>query len=432
MQQPGDGSATRSPLSPRRPLVWIWALLWLAGAGWILARIGIWDRTLLSVDYGDIKLYGEWAKHIVEVGSLPDESKWQYPSGAAFLFLMPRLFVDGYGGDYGAVFLAMLLLCSLIVLVALIVLGTRRREFAGVWVWLLAMPALGGLPGLRFDLVPTAFAVVALVMIHRRPGCFGAIVGIGAMLKVWPVLCIFGEWDRRRLWKSIAWLLTAVGAILLASALAFGDPFTFLGQQGGRGLQVEAIAAAPWQLRDVVTGTPVPQEVRYGAYEIPSSTADTVAMLLNYAALVVFAVAAAWWLLRDRAIRTGRDDLADETVARDFVFALVLLFVATSRVLSPQYMVWLLGLAAVVLCASDSRLRRPAWIVVAAVIFSATVYDNPGNTLLRNLALLGATVDACVTLAALLRRAPRSSSDLLSAPRPAAADHPAEPSSSPV
>lgn len=99
--------------------------------------------------------------------------------------------------------------------------------------------------------------------------------------------------------------------------------------------------------------------------------------MLNYAALVVFAVAAAWWLLRDRAIRAGRADLADETIARDFVFALVLLFVVTSRVLSPQFMIWLLGLAAVVLCARDSRLRRPAWVVVAAVIFSATRVRQP-------------------------------------------------------
>lgn len=75
VQQPRDETVTHSPLSPRRPLVWIWALLWLAGAAWILASVGIWDRTLPSVDYGDIKLYGEWAKHIVEVGALPDESK---------------------------------------------------------------------------------------------------------------------------------------------------------------------------------------------------------------------------------------------------------------------------------------------------------------------------------------------------------------------
>ena len=69
--------------------------------------------------------------------------------------------------------------------------------------------------------------------------------------------------------------------------------------------------------------------------------------------------------------------LAGAAVSRDFVFTIVLLLVVTSRVLSTQYMVWLLGLAAVVLTAGTTRLARPAWLVVAATILTTSLFGRP-------------------------------------------------------
>jgi hypothetical protein len=99
---------------------------------------------------------------------------------------------------------------------------------------------------------------------------------------------------------------------------------------------------------------------------------------------------------------------------RDFVFTVVLLVVVTSRVLSTQYMVWLLGLAAVVLSADDTRLARPAWIVVGATALSTATFKSPELTLIRNVALVCATVWAAVAMVQLLRRAPSEQPD----PRP--------------
>jgi hypothetical protein len=91
-------------------------------------------------------------------------------------------------------------------------------------------------------------------------------------------------------------------------------------------------------------------------------------------------------------------------VSRDFVFTIVLLLVATSRVLSPQFMIWLLGLAAVVLTAGTTRLARPAWLVLGATILSASAFGSPENTLIRNVALLAATIDASIAMVALVRK----------------------------
>ena len=104
-------------------------------------------------------------------------------------------------------------------------------------------------------------------------------------------------------------------------------------------------------------------------------------------------------------------------MSRDFVFAVALLLVVTSRVLSPQYMIWLLGLAAVVLTAGSSALRRPAWMIVAAAAITASAYGplgtynstynpygSPFIMLIRNLALLVAAIDACIAMVALVRQ----------------------------
>jgi hypothetical protein len=105
-------------------------------------------------------------------------------------------------------------------------------------------------------------------------------------------------------------------------------------------------------------------------------------------------------------------------VSRDFAFALVLLVVVISPVLSTQYMVWLLGLAAVVLSAGTARLARPAWIVVGATVLSTATFKSPELTLIRDVALLCATVDATAAMVQLLRRKELGSSQAATAALP--------------
>jgi hypothetical protein len=58
----------------------------------------------------------------------------------------------------------------------------------------------------------------------------------------------------------------------------------------------------------------------------------------------------------------------------DAALAAVLLFTVTSRVISPQYMVWLVGLAAVCLTSRHTTQRPVAVLVLAATAVSTVVY----------------------------------------------------------
>ncbi|MDQ2629992.1 MAG: DUF2029 domain-containing protein [Actinomycetota bacterium] len=380
----------------------VWIAVWFLTRAFIVSQVGFWDNTT-DPEYEDVNVFQAWSDFIAANDKMPIEETWQYPPGAGFLMLLPRL----GGGNFGMEFIGLMLIFDLIALVSLVLLANRERRDAGVWVWLLAMPLLFTLPVLRFDLAPTAIAVAALVLIHRRPTWFGALAGLGAMIKVWPIFVLFGEWDRRRLLRSIGAAVAVIFAIFAISAIAFGDQTGFLTNQKDRGLQIEAVAASPWQLREMVTGTPVPVVQRYGTNEIGSDLADLVATLLDIAAFVVLFAAAWWWWLRDKAIRQGRTELADPILARDFVFTVVLFFVVVSRVLSPQFMIWLVGLSAVVLTAGKTRLVRPAWVVIGAVVLTAGLYQSPANFVIRNVALLYAAIDAAVVLSLLvLKRQP--------------------------
>ena len=384
----------RSILRDRQ--TWIWLAVWLSTRALIVAEVGFWAGP--QPRFEDVNNYETWSHYITSHHALPGGEAWQYPPGAGLLMLLPRLVPAGYGGA----FVGLMLLVDLIGFVLLARLGRRSGNDTGVWVWLLGLPLLGTFAVLRFDLVPTVIAIAALVVIHRRPRWFGGLVGLGAVIKVWPALLLFGEWDKSRLLRSALAAAAAIVVVFAISTVAFGDSTGFLSHGGDRGLQEEAVATVPWQLGQVVSGDPYQREIRSGAWEIATPAADTLATLLRWLTLAAIAAAAVWWRSRARAIRAGREDLADPAVSRDFVFTIVLAVVVTSPVLSSQYMAWLLGLAAVVLSAGTPRLARPAWIVVGATVLTTATFKSPQLTLVRDLALLGATVDAAVAMVRVL------------------------------
>ena len=389
---------------PSRLKVPTWILVWILTRAYMLAQVGLWDH-VNGVEYEDVKSYESWSNTLALDHVLPNEETWQYPPGAALLFLIPRLGPL----DFKLTFVILMLAFDLVGFLLVRQLADRESRDTGVWIWLLGMPALGAVPLLRFDIVPTVIGVAALLVIHRRPTWFGALAGLGATVKVWPAFVLFGEWDRGRLLRSAAATAATVAAVFALAWIAFGDQSGFFTNQNDRGLQIEAVAAAPWQLREVITGEPLPIAQRYGTSEIDSPAGEAVATLLDAVAVLVLLAAAWWWWLRDRAIRRGREDLADEVLARDFVFTVVLLFLVTSRVLSPQFMVWMVGLAAVVLSARTTRLARPAWFVLASMLLSHSLGESPGRAVTRDLVLIAATIDASWTMFLAVRERPSAS-----------------------
>lgn len=384
---------------PRAVLVSL-AVAWIVTRALAVAGTGILpggDPPLFE----DIGYYHAVADHLARERTMPPGDMWQYPPGAAFLLLAPRA-LDSH---YASLFMVLMLLVDALITVLL----ARRALRAGgsllaPALWVLAMPGLRMLPVRRFDLVPTAFAVAALLVAERRPVLFGALVGLGTMVKAWPIALFAAVWDRRRFGLAGAATIVTCALVFAAAWWTFGSQAGFFDNQSARGLQSEAIAATPWHARLALTNEPVPEVLRSGALEIGDTTADAVAAALRWVTLAAVLAVAAWWLVRDRAIhRSGRADLARFSLGVDAAFVAVLLAVVTSRVLSPQFLIWLLGLAAVALADRSSVMRRPALTVGIAVVLTAGIYSAATILVVRNLVLVAAAIDASVLLVRALR-----------------------------
>ncbi|MGW3143086.1 glycosyltransferase 87 family protein [Streptomyces sp. NPDC001177] len=339
-------------------------------------------------------IYHGWYE-VLRHGSFPvGDVTWQYPPAAALAILSPG--VLPFLG-YTTAFFVLSCLADLSVLSLLLYAGRRPgASLRGAWVWVAGVPLLGPTVYARYDLMVTAVAVAALLAGARHPRVMGVLAGFGAMIKVWPVLLLVGA-VRRRAWAAAA---VTAGALAVLFSVAMPGAFTFLTAQRGRGTEVESLGALVFHVARHF-GWRGQVLLNYGSVEFLGPYVGVV----STAALALSGAAFGWLVLwRLRAARFPPQTLAEAA------FTAVLMFTVTSRVISPQYLVWLIGLAAVCLCFRQSRMGLPALLLVAAAFVTLLEFpigfahvvasDLHGTALLflRNGLLLTATLLAARTL----------------------------------
>ncbi|MEV5512432.1 glycosyltransferase 87 family protein [Streptomyces flaveolus] len=304
-------------------------------------------------------IYRGWYD-VLSGGSFPsDDVTWQYPPAAALPVLSPGLlpFLD-----YPTAFFVLACAADLVVLVLLRCGGGGAgRSALGVWVWVVGVPLLGPTVYARYDVMVTAVAVAALLAAGRHPRAAGALAALGALLKVWPVLVLVGI-RRRAAWAAAA--LTGAGLAALF-AVAMPGAFAFLTFQRDRGTEVESLGSLVFHLARHA-GWDGQVLLNYGSVEFLGPHVETV----STAALALTGTAFGWLLLW----RVAASRFAAHTAA-DAAFVAVLMFTVTSRVISPQYMVWLIGVGAVCGTFRAGRMRVPVALVLAAT--PVTVLEFP-------------------------------------------------------
>ncbi|MGW0608488.1 glycosyltransferase 87 family protein [Streptomyces sp. NPDC002644] len=401
------------------------ALLTAVALGWLVTRAAmLWllahdDLPWLgagAVSHEPERLYTRW-RDILDQGAYPaGDPLWQYPPGAGAALLLPGLLMPRL--PYPWAFTALTLAADAAITAALAAAGLNRagrardRSPRGALLWTGGLPLLLHLPLARFDVQVTALAVGALLVTARLPRLGGALAAFGALAKAWPVLVLIGTGPgrtTRRAWTSAA--LTAVTLLALLASL-FTGVLSFLRQQGERGVQIESLGGTLLSLA-TRAGWPGQVSYRYGAMELVGPGVGAVAAAALALTAAAFALIALWRL---RAVRAAlRHGHWPAVLPYDAALAAVLLLTVTSRVISPQYMVWLLGLAAVCLTRRDTTQRPVALLVTAAAAVSALAYPVLYDEVVarswtgclvmtvRNGLLVAATVLSCTRLHRLTR-----------------------------
>jgi uncharacterized membrane protein len=336
-----------------------------------LVHYWFWARGNL-VDWPVYKTYGD---AIVHHGLVPyRDFHVEYPPGALPIFILPSL-----TSDYPRALEALMAACG----VGLIAVVVRVRPVAAFYVALAPVLA-GSLILSRFDLWPALLATGALAaLLHRRHTLGWALLGLAVAAKLWPLVFVPPAlaWSAAhgRLRSALAGIAALAVVVLPFVVIAPHGLYESVRGQADRPLQIESLGAS------LVTTFGHPAVITsHGSQNVAGhSTLATVSAIVQLVALVaLWAAFVRGPIDRERFVR--------------YSAACVCAFIAFGKVLSPQFLLWLIPLVPLV------RGRRGA--VAIALLTAALVltqvwfpmrywnyvqrFDLAGVVLARNLVLV--------------------------------------------
>jgi len=328
---------------------------------------------------GDVSTYLKWAQNSLYYGQIPHDTEWQYPPLLAPILVFPEWLSHTFGIHYLTGFTAMTFLADCVITTMLIWTATRRDTWAGPWYWILGVPLLGPIVYGRYDVFPALCVVFALALLgkglplvmadgskgrqlNNRRWVAGVLIGFGTAIKIWPGLAVFGMPRGKKGWQTIATVAASVVGTIATLSFFFSGTLSFISNQGGRGLEIESIWGIPFvlgkrlHLEHVITN-----RVVYGSYQIVPDGHGLISFVVSatyYVALLSlaggFALMGYWWWRK-----TWRP-----AVMADATFVGTLVMITLSRVISPQYLIWLLAVAGFCLLYKDTTQRRSSLLVL--------------------------------------------------------------------
>ncbi|MFL5952214.1 MAG: hypothetical protein ACJ74M_11485 [Gaiellaceae bacterium] len=316
----------------------------------------------------DTPVYQRYGNEIAH-GHVPyRDFQLEYPPGALPMFALPGLVSHG-GHDqdvrpgFRRTFETLMWMCGAIALLAMAY--TLRVVGGALWAPLLcaalAPLALGTVILSRFDLWPAALAAAGLAaLVGRRFRVGHVLLGLGAAAKFYPAvlvpLAVAYAWKTRGRREGLVGLALAVGVFALLFlpfvVLAPGGVWHSISVQLGRPLQVESLGAAFLLVAHNVFGFALAGETSHGSQNV----AGTAAHVLGAVTTVVQAGVLLWiWWTFARGPATARGLVRSSAAA-------VCAFVAFGKVLSPQFLIWLIPVVPLV------RGRRGLWAGVLLLV----------------------------------------------------------------
>jgi hypothetical protein len=302
---------------------------------WSALHVGFYEHDQIV----DTPVYEEYGNAMVD-GEVPyRDFDVEYPPGALPVFVLPALGDRDYRGAFE--WLMALCGCGLIVGVALasrpLGLGFGTLAFVA-----LAPLALGSVLLTRFDLWPAMLASFALAaLVHDRLRLGHGLLGAAVAAKLYPgvflPLALAYAW--RRHGRREALVCAAVFAVVVAVvylpflAIAPDGVAHSIGRQLSRPLQIESLGASVLLVAHQVLGVEIEMRSSHGSQNLVGTAPTVLAVVVSVAQVVVVG----WlWVLAARWRRPSPAALATACAAA------LAAFVALGKVLSPQFLIWLI------------------------------------------------------------------------------------------
>jgi hypothetical protein len=344
---------------------------------------------------GDLVLYKSVANDLFN-GRLPYRDQvFGYPPYAIPIFALPRIFGNDH---YFLIFIGMAFLADWTIKMLLLIIGlqhsTTARGLLPVLCYSLAVPFIHFFYLQRYDVWPALICLAAVWLFSSgRHFLCGLAIAAGIGVKVYPAVFLLPLFVlAMRIGKGKRLVAGLVAGLLPIVLLSLVLPWWRFAQfQGARGLQCESLYASVLWLGNLLGLTGVKWAAAQTWEEVQGPSALAVlpwARAMFVGTVCVSTVTAAW-----AAARVQMPSISK--IARLLLVPL-LAFVAFNVVLSPQFMIWLLPLAALGSLEANPlpMLAIPLATILTPIFFPCPEYSTGLNLwetivlLLRNLTLI--------------------------------------------
>jgi uncharacterized membrane protein len=312
-----------------------------------LLHFGFYQHRLI-LDTVEYHRYGTAITH----GDVPyRDFRVEYPPGALPMFALPAVGKPGFGlyQRQFQVLLGVLAGATLLAMASVLVsLGaTTARLAAALGFFALSPLVLGSVVIYRYDLWPAALAVAGLagVLVGRERWGFASL-GLGIAAKIFPAVIVPPAlayvWRTRGRREALVCLgiAAAVVAVFVVPFLAVAPHGVWesIRRQASRPLQIESLGSGFLLAAHQVGGLNLHVLTSHGSQNLsgslPSAFGAVETGLLVLSLLAILALAARAPATPERLVR--------------YSAAAVTAFVAFDKVLSPQFMIWLIPLVPLV------------------------------------------------------------------------------------
>jgi len=355
-------------------------LPWILGAIAVLVWIGpLQFANSLAAQISDIPTY-EAAYRQMADGAVPyRDFALEYPPLAAAIFWVAGILPVSYGAGFS--FLMMVALVLTVIPVTLTAralgLGLARQVAAGGIVALSPL-LLGGLLETRFDLVLAALIAWMLwAVVTDRMTTAWVILGIAVLVKLVPLafipVLVIVHARRHGSRSAGRGALAGLAVVLvLAVPLAITAPsglWDSISYHLDRPLQIESTGAAYLMAMRLLAGIPLAVETSFGSQGLDGGAPEVMA-LLSTIALVVLVVAIAFTVMR---LLATQPVAASSAIFVAGIAATSLSLLVAGKVLSPQFLVWILPS---VLLVRGRYGWACTWIAVAALLLTQAYFPT--------------------------------------------------------
>jgi uncharacterized membrane protein len=309
----------------------------------------------------------------------------EYPPLALVPFVLPRLATFGRALDFSRYIVLFLIdnaifstLLALVLVQICMVRPARKPVWPVLAIYAILIILSAPLLPWRYDLFPALLTALALLCVLRKqPAWAGIWLGCGVAAKLYPIvlLPVVGVYylagkDRRALLRLALGSCAAVAIAFLPFLLTAPDALlSFLRYHELRGLQLESLPAGALVLAHVLGMATAKLEFNYGALHLVSPLAFVALKWLPVAFVGLFSVVLACCLVRFRQEQSAHGLITTESLVT-YMAAALLAFIATNKVFSPQYIIWLLPFAPLL------RLRHASALLA---IYAITIALFPFN-----------------------------------------------------